>query len=90
MDWKTFLSAFTMILFAELGDKTQLAAISMVCSTRKPWEVFAGAALALVTITAVGVVFGEALTKIVPQNVIHTAAAVLFIGIGVLMLVNKF
>src|SRR5512136_1332336 len=37
---KTFLSAFGLIFLAELGDKTQLAAITMSAETGKPWHVF--------------------------------------------------
>ena len=90
MDLKVFFSTFGLVFIAELGDKTQLAAISMVSSTKKPLEVFLGAALALVSVTAVGVLFGEGLVKLVPANVIHSGAAVLFIIIGVLMLTGKF
>ncbi|MFO0983074.1 MAG: TMEM165/GDT1 family protein [Planctomycetota bacterium] len=32
MDWKLFLSAFTTILVAELGDKTQLATLALASS----------------------------------------------------------
>ncbi|HBU69757.1 MAG TPA: hypothetical protein DEE98_05175 [Elusimicrobia bacterium] len=90
MDLKTLLSAFGLIFLAELGDKTQLAAISLVSSTKKPLEVFLGAAAALAAVTAIGVLFGEGLVKLVPENIIHSGAAVLFIAIGVLMLTGKF
>src|SRR3989339_74063 len=81
MDLKTLLSAFGLIFLAELGDKTQLAAISLVSSTKKPLEVFLGAAAALAAVTAIGVLFGEGLVKLVPENIIHSGAAVLFIAI---------
>ncbi len=90
MDLKTFIATFGLIFLAELGDKTQLAAISMVSSTKRGWEVFLGASLALAVVTAVGVVFGQAIVRVIPASVIHTTAAVLFIGIGTLMLFNKF
>lgn len=90
MDWKTFASTFGLIFLAELGDKTQLAAISMVSSTKRPLEVFLGAVAALAAVTAVGVIFGAGLVKIVPQEIIEKVAAVGFIVIGALMLWGKF
>jgi putative Ca2+/H+ antiporter (TMEM165/GDT1 family) len=50
MDWKLILSTFGVIFLAELGDKTQLAAVTLSASTRKPLAVFIGASLALVAV----------------------------------------
>lgn len=90
MDIKTLISTFGLIFLAELGDKTQLASMNMAASSKKPLEVFGGAMFAFAAVTAVGVLFGEALTKIIPLNVIHSGSAVLFIIIGILMLTGKF
>ena len=89
MDWKTSLSAFALIFLAEMGDKTQLAAISMVAKTRAPWAVFLGTSLALVLVSLLGVVFGQVLLHYVRVEVVHRIAAVAFIAIGVLMLLGK-
>ena len=89
MDLKTLFTAFGLIFLAELGDKTQLATISMVSSTKKGLEVFVGASLAMTAVTALGVIFGEGVLKIVPQSVIHYTAGGLFIVIGILMLLGK-
>ncbi|MGE5552470.1 MAG: TMEM165/GDT1 family protein [Betaproteobacteria bacterium] len=87
---KTFLTTFWLVFLAELGDKTQLAIMSLAAENRTLWPVFAGAASALVLTSAIGVLAGGALTRIVPQAYIHSAAAVGFIIIGVLMLLGKF
>lgn len=42
MDWKIFWAAFATIFLAEIGDKTQLAALAMSAETRLPVSVFAG------------------------------------------------
>ncbi len=89
MDWKTFATTFGLIFLAELGDKTQLATISMVASTKRYWEVFLGAALALAVVTGIGVLFGEGLIRVIPEHIIRGISAVLFIVIGVLMLFGK-
>ena len=88
MDWKTFIGAFSLIFLAELGDKTQLAAIMMTARTRRPLSVFLGASLALGIVTLVGVLFGEAITKVVPAHVLQLIAALGFIVLGAVMLVG--
>jgi putative Ca2+/H+ antiporter (TMEM165/GDT1 family) len=82
---RVFLSTFALLFVAELGDKTQLAVISMTAKHKMPIGVFAGAALALVAVTLLGVVGGELLTRFIPELVLRKAAAVLFVVMGVLM-----
>ncbi|MFW5731092.1 MAG: TMEM165/GDT1 family protein [Desulfonatronovibrionaceae bacterium] len=89
MDIKLFLTTFGLIFLAELGDKTQMAAVMMAANTQKPWTVFAGASLALVSITLVAVIFAGFLSHIIPAHWVKKAAAVGFLVIGSLMLVNK-
>lgn len=89
MNWKVALSTFGLIFLAELGDKTQLATITMVAKTKSPWATFAGAALALCAVTLLGVIFGAALLKVVPEEVLKRISAVAFIVIGGLMLWGK-
>ena len=47
MDWRALVTTFGLIFLAEMGDKTQLAAISLVGKTRAPWSVLLGASAAL-------------------------------------------
>lgn len=82
---RVFLSTFALLFVAELGDKTQLAVISMTAKHKMPIWVFAGAALALVAVTLLGVVGGEVLTRFIPEMVLRKAAAVLFVVMGLLM-----
>jgi len=87
---KTFLSAFGLIFLAELGDKTQLAAIMMAADTKKPWQVFLGAALAMATLTFIGVFLGAGIARVVPEGIIKKVAGVLFVAFGVLIFFGKF
>ena len=89
MNIKTFLSTFGLIFLAEMGDKTQLAAITMVAETRQPWAVFLGASLALTAVSLIGVTLGAVLANHINPEYLHRAAAVAFILIGVLMLEGK-
>jgi putative Ca2+/H+ antiporter (TMEM165/GDT1 family) len=90
MDWRVFLTTFGAIFLAEMGDKTQLAAMTMAAETKKPLTVFVSAALALACVSALGVLVGGALGQYLPLEWIKRVAAVSFIAIGVLMLLGKF
>ena len=88
--WKTFLTTFGLVFLAELGDKTQLATMLLVAQNKSPWGVFAGAAVALVLSSLLGVLFGSTIARLVPQNYIQSGAGVAFIIIGALLLFGKF
>jgi len=83
MDLKLFAVTFFSILLAELGDKTQLATFSFAASNRHALVVvFAASALALVTTSAVGVLAGGALARLVDPKYLRIGAGILFIIIG--------
>ena len=90
MDLRVLLTTFGIIFLAEMGDKTQLAAMTMAAQTKRPWAVFIGASVALVAVSAIGVVVGGVVGQYVPLEWVKRVAAVLFILIGVLMLLGKF
>lgn len=90
MDWRLALTTFGIIFLAELGDKTQIAAMTMAAQKKRPWEVFIGAAVALVAVSAIGVVVGSALGQYLPVTWIKRIAGAAFIVIGVLVLTGKF
>jgi len=91
MDWKIMGTAFVTLFLAELGDKTQLAVITMTASstsTQSKILVFVGASLALVLVTLLGVLFGAALVQVIPTEWLQRIVAAAFIIIGILMLVG--
>lgn len=90
MDLRVLVTTFGIIFLAEMGDKTQLAAMTMAAQTKRPWAVFLGASLALAAVSALGVLVGATLGNYVPLEWVKRIAAVGFIIIGVLMLLNKF
>ncbi|UCH77902.1 MAG: TMEM165/GDT1 family protein [Candidatus Coatesbacteria bacterium] len=87
---KIMWAAFGLIFLAELGDKTQLAAIAMASQTGKPWLVFIGAVAAFAVITFAGVFLGVGLAKVVPAGIIQKVAGALFVVFGVLIFFGKF
>ena len=86
MDWATLFSTFGLLFVAEFGDKTQLAIISQTCKFRRPLPIFLGGSLALVAVTALGVIFGRLLNSLIPVLLIRRVAAGLFILMGLLIL----
>ncbi|NLW17848.1 MAG: TMEM165/GDT1 family protein [Firmicutes bacterium] len=90
MVWKVILSTFCLVFVAELGDKTQLATMLLAAKSTSPWSVFIGAALALVMSSLVGVLAGEAITRIIPPNCIQVGAGVAFVVLGILLITGKF
>ena len=90
MDWRVFLTTFGVIFLAEMGDKTQLAAMTLAAQTKRPWAVLIAASLALACVSAIGVVVGGVLSHYLPLEWIKRVASVAFIVIGVLMLFGKF
>jgi len=79
-------STFSMIALAEMGDKTQLSAITLVAKYDSPYLVFAGALLALGLISLMGIFLGKKLCEIVPLSKIKLGAGVLFILFGIMFL----
>jgi len=90
MDLRILLTTFGVIFLAEMGDKTQLAAMTMAADSKKPWAVFLGASLGLVAVSALGVLVGSVIGDYVPIVWVKRVAATAFIVIGVLMLAGKF
>ena len=89
MDWKLLLSTFGAIFVAELGDKTQLATLSLSSGSSSRWTIFAGAALALVCTSALGVLGGDIVARFVSPVWIRRLAGVLFIAMGLQYLLRK-
>ena len=90
MDLRVLLTTFGIIFLAEMGDKTQLAAMTMAAQTKRPWAVFIGASVALAAVSALGVLVGSLIGDYVPLEWVKRGAAVAFIIIGILMLAGKF
>jgi len=90
MDLRVLLTTFGVIFLAEMGDKTQLAAMTMASQTKRPWAVFVGATLALAAVSALGIIVGSVIGDYVPLIWVKRVAALSFIVIGGLMLVGKF
>lgn len=83
MDLRVLSTVFTSVFIAELGDKTQLATMLFAADKdSSKLTVFAGAALALVLTSAIGVAAGSIVSQYVSEKTLQYVAGVGFIGIG--------
>ena len=58
-----FITSFTTIFIAELGDKTQIATLMLSAESGHPIIVFIGSSVALISSSLVGVLIGKWLAK---------------------------
>ena len=87
-----FLATFTSVFVAELGDKTQLATMALSAGSgggKARLVVFFGAALALVATSALGVLVGAAMGRVISPIALKRIGGVLFLAIGAWMLLGR-
>lgn len=83
--WQAFGASLGLLFVAEMGDKTQLAVLSLAGQSSSAWAVFLGGALALTGVTALGVLGGEALCRLIPERALLWVSAGAFVVVAVLM-----
>jgi Ca2+/H+ antiporter, TMEM165/GDT1 family len=88
MNWQAFITTFSMLLVAELGDKTQIAVMIQAAKFEKPWMVLLGASLALILVSGLGVCVGQVCGMYLPRELISRIAGGLFIVMGILMVLK--
>lgn len=89
MELKVLSTVFAAVFIAELGDKTQLATMLFAADKEtSKLTVFAGASLALILTSALGVVAGSILSQYISEKALHYLAGIGFIAIGVWTLVK--
>ncbi|MEO1002974.1 MAG: TMEM165/GDT1 family protein [Cyanobacteria bacterium J06638_7] len=83
MDISLLASTFVTVFLAELGDKTQLAIVSISGTSSRPLAVFAGSSLALVLASLLGAAAGGSLSAVIPTNALQLAASAGFLVLGI-------
>lgn len=83
MDYKILFTVFASVFVAELGDKTQLATMLFAADKAvSKLTVFAGASLALILASGIGVLAGSAVSQFIGGKQLHYIAGAGFIGVG--------
>ena len=77
-----FWTVTVAFFIAEMGDKTQLATISLAVEYRAVWSVWMGTTLGMMISNAIGIVFGNLMGKRLPDRAIKWAAAMTFVAFG--------
>ncbi|MDJ0843502.1 TMEM165/GDT1 family protein [Crocosphaera sp.] len=78
MDWQLFGLSFITVFLAEIGDKSQLAAIALGGSSKSPRAVFFGSITALILASFLGVIAGGTVAQLLPTKVLKAMAAIGF------------
>lgn len=78
------MTSFSLILLAELGDKTQLAMVGLAAGSGAPASVFTGGTAALWSVSLLGILIGRRLLARLSHQVTHRIAAALFALFGLL------
>ena len=84
MNWNVLSTVFAAVFIAELGDKTQLATMLFASDKQiSKLTIFAGASLALILTSAIGVLAGSVISQYVGEKHLQYVAGIGFITIGI-------
>ena len=84
------LSTFLTVFIAELGDKTQLATLTISGTSNKPLAVFLGSASALVLASLLGALTGGSISTFLPEVILKSLASFTFLIIGIRLFRKSF
>ncbi len=79
-------TTFITVFLAEIGDKTQLTTLMIAAQSHQPLIVFAGAAIALVSTSLLGVLAGKWLAKTFSPDLLNTLAGLSFLILSISLL----
>ena len=86
---EALLFSTAVVAVAEMGDKTQFAALAASANSDKTWPVLLAVVLALALAGTLGVLFGKLLGLYLPAQYLKPISGGLFILMGVWILLGK-
>ena len=81
-------ASFMVVLVAEFGDLTQILTATLAARYHQPVSVGVGAVLALWSVAALAVIFGQSLLKLIPLRRVQQVAAVVLLVMAILALIS--
>ena len=76
------IRTFALIFLAEFADKTQLAVVSLVINSGDYLSVIIGGVAAMTSLAVLAIMFGDVISRVLPEKVIEIISALVFIVIG--------
>jgi putative Ca2+/H+ antiporter (TMEM165/GDT1 family) len=89
MDWSVFSATFITIFVAEIGDKTQFAALAAASQTKSTYSVLIATILALAIAGTLGVIGGTLLGRLIDPSKMKLLSGSAFILMGTWILVKS-
>ncbi len=83
-----FWSTFSLIAIAELGDKTQIAAIGLSAEFGTPFLIFLGFVISLLIVSLGTTILGEKASKFFPERKVRIASGFTFLVLGIIFLIG--
>ena len=85
-----FITSFSTIFLAELGDKTQLATLMLSAQSGRPLIIFTGAALALISTSLLGVLIGQWIANNLPRQNFTVVSGIIMLSLGIYLVAQAF
>ena len=86
MDFQLLGLTLITVFLSELGDKSQVAAIALMGTSKTPPAIFFGTAAALLLASFLGVIVGQGVAEVLPTHLVKIAAAIGFAVLGIRLL----
>ena len=80
---RAFVEAFLLVFLAEMGDATQIGSAALIARLHHPAWVFAGATLALWSVSALAVTVGAKVGSRLPKRALRRAAGAVFVSMAI-------
>lgn len=87
--WGPVLTVAMAFFLGELGDKTQLTALTLATQSAYPAMVLAGTVLGMVVVSSFGIFIGSKMGDRVPEHIIKVMAFLIFITFGLIKIYDS-
>ena len=82
----TLFGMFSLVLFSELGDKSQIAILALAAQSIFPIIVLFGSILGFLIVNSIGTLAGNYAAERIPMKMIKKAVGLVFIAFGLLVI----